>query len=567
MSSESQLIGQRLLQAGFIKDEELTKALQIQTAIGGRLGGILVRIGAVSEENLLRELADQLQMPLLGLGEPLPDDIRVYETCLESPIQFDWFIDQEVIIWKLADSSTEEAITSTAVGKIGCLCKDPLDPFINEVLENQYMHSEIQFFLCRAHDIDRLVSYLSNERAAEKLFNGSESAMQLKSLAEEAPVIELVNNIISQAVDLRASDIHIEPLENEFNVRLRIDGVLRLQLSQPIARFPAVASRIKLISGIDIAERRLPQDGRLSIRVSGREMDVRVSTAPEVGGESIVMRLLPKEREDLSLSRLGMAPDHLEMMHEWSQESNGIVLVTGPTGSGKSTTLYAMLQAANTGDKKIITVEDPVEFKVKGVTQIQAHAEIGYTFASALRAILRQDPDTIMIGEIRDAETAKIAIQSALTGHLVLSTLHTNNAISAYTRLIDMGIEPFLVAAPLRAVQAQRLVRKLCSHCCEDDEAPADVKKEIEQWRPSSSWKKAKGCKRCHGTGYLGRIGIYEALKVTPDIQKLIGQNASADEVYKLARAQGFRNLREDGLLKASQGLTTVEEVLRVVNG
>ena len=558
-------IGQRLISVGAIKEDELAKALQIQHAIGGRLGGILVRIGAVSEEKLLRELAKQLDMPLLGLDEPLPDDIRVYETCVESPIQFDWFIDQGVVLWKLLDVQSEAAPTQVTTQKLGCLCKDPMDPFINEVLAQQYPNSHIQYFLCRSHDLERLVAYLGHERAAEKLFGGSESAVQLKSLAEEAPVIELVNNIISQAVDLRASDIHIEPSEEQFNVRLRIDGVLRLQLTQPISRFPAVASRIKLISGIDIAERRLPQDGRLSIRVSGREMDVRVSTVPDVSGESIVMRLLPKEREELSLGRLGMAPDHLAMMKEWSQESNGIVLVTGPTGSGKSTTLYAMLQAANTGDKKIITVEDPVEFKVKGVTQIQAHADIGYTFASALRAILRQDPDTIMIGEIRDAETAEIAIQSALTGHLVLSTLHTNDAISAFTRLIDMGIEPFLVAAPLRAVQAQRLVRRLCEHCSEEDEIPHEVVKQIQQWQPETNWRKPKGCERCLGSGYLGRIGIYEALRVTNDIRKLIGQNVSADQVYRLARQQGFRNLREDGLLKAAQGLTSVEEVLRVV--
>ena len=333
-------------------------------------------------------------------------------------------------------------------------------------------------------------------------------------------------------------------------------------------RFPAVASRIKLISGIDIAERRLPQDGRITTRVSGQEMDIRVSTAPEINGESIVMRLLPKEREELSLASLGMEQDHLELIAEWSRESHGIVLVTGPTGSGKSTTLHSMLEAMNSGEQKIITVEDPVEYQLKGVTQIQAHPEIGYTFATALRAILRQDPDVVMIGEIRDLETAEIAIRSALTGQLVLSTLHTNDSISAFTRLIDMGIEPFLVAAPIRAVQAQRLVRRVCPDCATPTEAPenlSDLLAGVPMAESQPGWVAAKGCRACQNTGYRGRVGIYELVPVGTELQGMIARNAFLEEMRELVRTQGYRTLIQDGLLKAYKGITTVEEVLRVV--
>ena len=299
-------------------------------------------------------------------------------------------------------------------------------------------------------------------------------------------------------------------------------------------------------------------------------MDIRVSALPGVHGESIVMRLLPKERKELGLEKLGFESDHLAMMKEWTAEANGIVLVTGPTGSGKSTTLYASLAAANDGLKKIITVEDPVEFQLPAITQIQAHPDIGLTFANALRSILRQDPDVIMIGEIRDLETAEIAVQAALTGHLVLSTLHTNDAISAFTRLIDMGVEPFLVATPIRAVQAQRLVRRLCSHCARPHSVPANIEAEAAVFAQkvlpgmASRWMEAVGCTHCMNTGYRGRLGIYEMVPVSEAMQHLIVSGASVNDMKKLAREEGHRFLRDDGLLKAWQGLTTVEEVLRV---
>jgi len=481
-----------LLEQNFVQEDDLNKAVQMQGSVGGNIGPILVRTGVISENTYLQALSMQTGFPLVGVrdeDEPLPDELRVYEFAKQSSIQFDWFIDQSVALWESSN------------GELKCLARDGGSQLVKDALNYFYPEGSIQWCLCRNHDLDKILAFLRQERAVESLFDGG-SAKHLKELAEEAPVIELVNNIISQAVEAQASDIHIEPGEVEFFVRLRVDGVLRTKLSQPMERFPAVASRVKLISGIDIAERRLPQDGRLSTRFSGVEMDIRVSTAPNIHGESIVLRLLPKERDDMSLTNLGMLPDHLERMKKWAREANGIVLVTGPTGSGKSTTLYSTLAEVDAADNKVITVEDPVEYQMKGITQIQAHSDIGYTFATALRAILRQDPDVIMIGEIRDLETAEIAIQSALTGHLVLSTLHTNDAVSAFTRLIDMGIEPFLVAAPLKAVQAQRLVRKLCEHCAELSELPENTKMifdQINSDQKGSKWKKSVGCSRCQG--------------------------------------------------------------------
>jgi general secretion pathway protein E len=374
--------------------------------------------------------------------------------------------------------------------------------------------------------------------------------------------------MFSQAIDQRASDVHVEPEEHTFFVRYRVDGVLYEHLNLPKERFNPIASRIKLISGLDIAERRLPQDGRLNIRVSGQDLDVRVSCLPGVHGESIVMRLLPKERQTSRLDRLGFAPDHLRLFNEWISEPHGIILVTGPTGSGKSTTLYAALDAINDRTQKIITVEDPVEYQLRGITQVQAHSEIGYTFAQALRSILRQDPDIVMIGEIRDRETSEIAIQAALTGHMVLSTLHTNDAVSAFTRLIDMGVEPFLVATSVRAVQAQRLVRRLCE-CARPQEPLAAVKRRVQEIMPTelahqpARWKTAVGCTKCQQTGYLGRVGIYELVYITPELQTLVLQRSAASELRRVAAKQGFRTLREDGWIKAYLGITSVEEVLR----
>lgn len=570
---DNDLLGQRLLAREYIDENDVERACKMQDTAGGRFGSALIRLGALSEDHLLEVLSEQLGMQILE-AEDLPESSKLYRYMSSLDESFEWFLSQELAIWEPENDLDGHAVDQTGnqagnqTTTLKCVARDVLDPSISETLRQFHPGVSIQFYLLPSHLLDRLMTDLGREHSVDHLFQNSDDAKQLRELAEEAPVVEFVNNIMAQAVDVNASDIHIEPEEKEFKIRFRVDGVLQSKMSQPSERFPAVASRIKLVSGLDIAERRLPQDGRMTTRLGGVELDVRVSTVPCVHGESIVMRLLPKEREELSLDKLGMEADHLSMMRDWANSSGGIVLVTGPTGSGKSTMLHAALSDANDGVRKIITVEDPVEVQVPGITQIQAHNEIGYTFARALRAILRQDPDVIMIGEIRDLETAEIAIQAALSGHLVLSTLHTNEAISAFTRLIDMGVEPFLVAAPIRGVQAQRLVRCICPHCAEADEPGQDIQKMLAEIKPEllgNNFKRAVGCKLCQQTGYGGRMGIYQLVEVDSELQDLIVKGGTLNELRKLAVSKGMRTLMQDGLIKASNGLTTVDEVLRVI--
>ena len=549
-------IGQILLSRSLIGQQDLDKALALQQQTHARLGALLVRVGAVSEDTLLPVLAEQLGLTLLN-DDALPqrsgDLLRAAEVAGIPPT---WFADHGLIVWEGVE------------GVFHCASRNPIDSYLQETLSVALAAHPQSWHFIRSRDAERLVKLL--QPAPDTPF-GDEIA-HLKELAEEAPVIELVNNVLAQATDEAASDIHVEPEEHEFHIRFRVDGVLQTRSTLSRDRFDAVASRIKLIAGLDIAERRLPQDGRITVRASGADMDIRVSVIPGVHGESIVMRLLPKERKDFSLAKLGMEADHLDAFTRWAKEPHGIVLVTGPTGSGKSTTLYAALAVANDRQHKIITVEDPVEYQMRGITQIQTHAEIGYTFSRALRAILRHDPDIIMIGEVRDLETAEIAVQSALTGHMVFSTLHTNDAISAFTRLIDMGVEPFLVASSVRAVEAQRLVRRLCSHCAEPatlapiyNEPLAQLMQRFPaQFAGEANWRQAKGCAQCHQTGYRGRLGIYEFVVVTTDLQAAVMQRMPSHELIAIARRHGYRNLREDGMIKAFKGQTSLDEVMRV---
>ncbi len=394
-----------------------------------------------------------------------------------------------------------------------------------------------------------------------------ENVDHLRDMASEGPVIRLVNLIITRAIETRASDIHFEPFEDQFRVRYRIDGVLHDVESPPKRLQAAIVSRVKIMAKLNIAERRLPQDGRIMLRVKGKEIDFRVSSVPTIHGESTVLRILDKSSIVLDIQKLGFPEDTLEGFGQLIERPHGIILVTGPTGSGKTTTLYCVLGKINSPEKKIITVEDPVEYQLKGVNQIQVKSSIGLTFANALRSIVRQDPDVILIGEIRDAETAEIAIQSALTGHLVLSTLHTNDAPSAITRLIDMGMEDFLLSSTIIGILAQRLVRVACTYCREPYSPDPAILREMKVdvgGLADLNVIQAKGCENCSNTGYWGRAGIFEFLHVTDDIQRLILEKRDSNVIKETARKNGMRTLREDGWLKVKKGVTTISEVIRV---
>jgi general secretion pathway protein E len=399
---------------------------------------------------------------------------------------------------------------------------------------------------------------------------GEEDLAHLKDLASEAPVIKMVNLIMQRAIETRASDIHIEPFEQTLKVRLRIDGVLQEIDAPNVKSTAAVISRIKIMAKLNIAERRLPQDGRIKVKMIGKELDLRVSTIPTMHGESVVIRLLDKENTVLDFAALGFSSRHLQQFIDVLSQPHGIILITGPTGSGKSTTMYAALKQLNTPERKIITVEDPVEYQMEGINQIQAKPQIGLTFASALRSIVRQDPDVIMIGEMRDLETARIAVQSALTGHLVLSTLHTNDAAGGVTRLLDMGLEEYLLTSTVNGILAQRLVRKLCPHCKKGAIAGPETVNNLRLQRFTSERDivlyQPVGCSACSNTGYRGRLAIIEFLPMTDPIRKLIMAHEEAGAIQKLAIAEGMQTLYENGLVKAIEGITTLEEVMRVTS-
>jgi general secretion pathway protein E len=422
-----------------------------------------------------------------------------------------------------------------------------------------------KFYGHESQNINRIIEDIG-EKGFEFIKEEEEDIGHLKDLASEAPIIKLVNLFITRAVESRASDIHIEPFEDELKIRYRIDGVLHDIESTPKRLQAAIVSRVKIMSKLNIAERRLPQDGRIRLKVGEREIDLRVSTIPVLYGESVVMRILRKEGIVIDLDLLGFPPKTLDSFNNLIKKPNGIMLVTGPTGSGKTTTLYGALDKINSPDKKIITVEDPVEYQLKGVNQIQVKPQIGLNFANTLRHIVRQDPDIIMIGEIRDLETAEIAIQSALTGHLVFSTLHTNDAPSAITRLLDMGVENFLLSSTIRGILAQRLVRIICPSCKKIDSSTVADKEELKLigFGSDISLYTGRGCEKCAFTGYYGRAGIFELLLVDDDIRKLILKNADSNQIRELARQHGMRTLLEDGAEKIKKGITTLSEVLRV---
>ena len=552
-----QRLGELLLAREVLKEAELQAALAYQEAHGGRLGAVLLRMGALTADSLMPVLSAQLGLPWLRAAALIESELRA--AMAELRTQGPRLLEAGLLAWRDAEGTWQVASA------------DPLRADLLEEVAQTPLLASARWQLMADGDFEQWAQRLR----MNALSLHAQDERTLRELAEDAPVIAFVNNLVAQAVEARASDVHLEPGEREFEVRLRIDGVLHRRQQVDMSRYPAVVSRIKLVAGLDIAERRLPQDGRISTRAAGVEIDIRVSTIPAVHGESVVMRLLPKQMADLSLERLGLRPTQLQLFRRWLDIPNGLVLVTGPTGSGKSTTLYSALAATNDFTRKIVTVEDPVEFRLPHVIQVQAQPDIGYTFARALRAFLRHDPDVIMVGEIRDRETAEIAIQSALTGHLVLATLHTNDAPSAITRLIDMGVEPFLVGAALRAVMAQRLVRRLCAHCAVDDERPtvvgdaafacaqADALADGADAPVLARWRRPVGCPACGHTGFTGRVGLYEMMDVGPPLQHAIAQGLAMGELERMANEAGRRSLAQEGVLKAMQGISTMDEVYR----
>jgi general secretion pathway protein E len=420
-----------------------------------------------------------------------------------------------------------------------------------------------RFYSEEAGGVNKIISDMEGREAAQS--EAEEDVSHLKDLASEAPIIRLVNLLISRAVESRASDIHIEPFEEEIKVRYRIDGVLHDVESAPKRLQAAIVSRVKIMARLNIAERRLPQDGRIRIKAAEREIDLRVSTIPVIYGESVVMRILDKGASVVDMGSLGFPGDTLGAFDELIRRPNGIILVTGPTGSGKTTTLYAALQEINSPEDKIITVEDPVEYQIRGINQIQVKPQIGLNFANTLRHIVRQDPDIIMIGEVRDLETAEIAIQSALTGHLVFSTLHTNDAPSTITRLLDMGVESFLLSSTIRGILAQRLVRVICPSCRTEDTEERKGDLSAMGIPPDAGLMRGKGCEKCSFTGFYGRTGIFELLMVDDEIRKLITKKAESGEIRSKAVKLGMRTLLEDGVQKVKDGVTTLDELMRVI--
>jgi type IV pilus assembly protein PilB len=547
---------------GFISDEQLAEARHQAAERGRSVGRVLIELGFVTESALVAILAEQLGLEFIDLTESpvdpeavhlIPEKAARQHNCM--PVRID---ENRRLVVAMADPANVVAV-------------DDLRAISGrEIRTVVATKADVLAALNRNYRLDRSAKTLVEEI-------GASSGVEEKSLesslssggAEDAPVIKLVNLLITQAVNDRASDIHIEPGESGLRVRYRIDGVLHEVMNPPKSIAAGVTSRLKIMADINIAERRIPQDGRISVVVQGKAIDIRMATLPTVYGEKIVMRLLDKSSVLLELSDLGFLPENFERYKESYTKPYGAILVTGPTGSGKSTTLYATLNILNKTDVNIITVEDPVEYRLPGVNQVQTNVKAGLTFASALRSILRSDPDICLIGEIRDRETAQIAIEAALTGHLVLSTLHTNDAPSALTRLVEMGIEPFLVASSLDCILAQRLARKLCVRCKEsyvptEEELraarfPWDEKDELPKlFRPV-------GCTSCGNTGYKGRMALHEVMQVTEEIERMVADNASAEAMGAVAREQGMITLRHDGMTKVKDGLTSIEEILRVV--
>jgi type IV pilus assembly protein PilB len=555
-----QPLGEMLLTEGLITQAQLDAALKAQAERGLPIGQLLVEDGAVTEAVLMGALARQLGLEFVDLAE-YPIDRGAVALLPEAmarrllALPVTWAEDRLVVA--MADPGNVLAIDDM---------RAVTGAEITIVVATRTQLTEA---IDRFHRLDSEVDEVA-QIAAEELGDDDDEALTREAV-EDAPIVKFVNLLIAQAVADRASDIHVEPTESDLRIRFRVDGVLHEVMHSPRSIQGGVISRLKVMAEINIAERRIPQDGRISLNVAGKPIDLRVATLPTVYGEKVVMRILDKARAQLSLADLGFHPAVLPRFEACFRKPYGTILVTGPTGSGKSTTLYATLNVLNSPDKNVITVEDPVEYRLPGVNQVQVNPKAGLTFASALRSILRSDPDIVLVGEIRDRETATIAIEASLTGHLVLSTLHTNDAASTPMRLVEMGVEPFLVISALDCVVAQRLARKLCDRCREEYEpTPADLTEAgwpaalLEAEGPPALYR-AVGCAACSRTGYRGRLAIHEVMVMSEEISRMVVERYSSDDIRKTALSQGMLTLREDGLVKVAQGKTTLEELFRVI--
>ena len=560
-------LGDVLVQLGVVSEDVLRNANEVLADRGGKLADILTAMQAVTEPDLARGMAELYGLPLLA-----DVDIDSVDSKLVANLTLTWARQHVVLPLQAADGVLTVAVA------------DPLETGGVDDLRALFGGHEIDLRVAPKAKLMAAIHSVFDRRAAADQVVDDLEAEQLEDFSsqdfqfddkdildegDEAPIIRLVNSVMAQAIKERASDIHIEPYEKDICIRFRKDGVLKEIVRAPKRFQASIASRIKIMGNLNIAEKRLPQDGRVRVKIAGRDVDLRLSTVPTGFGERIVLRILDKQSVILDLESLGFRQENLTMIHHLIERPHGIILVTGPTGSGKTTSLYAALTRINTPDRNILTIEDPVEYQLPGIGQMQVNRAIDFTFARGLRAILRQDPDVILIGEIRDLETAENAVQASLTGHLVLATLHTNDAPAAFTRLTDMGIEPFLTASSVIAIMAQRLVRKLCNACKQPyvplvDELDRMGVLDPEKVRLQGTFFRGVGCSECYQTGFRGRMGIHEMLIVNDEVRTLVMQNAAASLIKKAAIKGGMKTLREDGVLKAMTGSTALDEVMRV---
>lgn len=555
-------LGQILIDQGYINDDQLWDILEEQKQSPGQpIGQVAVRMGLVTQGQVTEALAEQWGMPVVSLGETnIPANVLeiVPQTMAE--------------LYKIMPISMKNGVLTVAMAdpqNVGVL--DDLRNFLgHEIRGAVSSQSDVEeaiarYYADREESIEDVIDQLSDDDDDEKRVRGYDLASE-EEMSDSQPIKKLLNMVMLLAIRDQASDIHFEPFEDEFKIRVKADGVLYEMVPPPRHLANAIVSRIKVMSNLDIAERRLPQDGRIELNVGGNNVDLRVSVLPTLFGEAVVMRVLDRTVVALDLNKIGMDAVTLSKFREMLHRPNGIVLVTGPTGSGKTTTLYSALNELNSTEVKIITSEDPIEYDIDGIIQVPVNPEVGVTFAAVLRAILRHDPDQILVGEIRDYETGEIAVQSALTGHLVFSTLHTNDAPSAITRLRDMGVPAFLITATVEGILAQRLVRRICTDCRTEFSPSDDLLMELQL--PLETARKykfyyGKGCARCNNSGYKGRIGLYELLTITDEIRDAVAAEASADELRDIGRQQGMTTLREAGLKLIFDGLTTIDEVVR----